>query len=75
MGVVAVGVATGAEAAVGIAAVAWLCWPRGVWSTGSDCREAPAEAWGGLDSFTDDSAAESRDVVERRSSITWKCET
>ena len=41
---------------------------------GIDCRDAPNEAWGGLDSFTEDSAADSRDEVECRSSITWKCD-
>ncbi len=62
-----VGVATAADAAVGVAAVAWLCcWLRGsgVWSVGIDCRDAPNEAWGGCDSFTDDSEADSRDEVE-----------
>ena len=70
----AVGVTTATEAAVGVAAVAWLCWPRGVFSTGIDCRDAPNEAWGGLDSFTEDSTTDSRDEVEYRSSITWKCD-
>ena len=71
MGVAKVGVATGADAAVGVAAVAWVCcWPRGVWLEGIDCRDAPKEAWGGWDSLTEDS----RDEVECRSSITWKRE-
>ena len=67
--------ATGADAVVGVAAVAWVCcWPRGVWLMGIDCRDAPKEAWGGWDSLTEDSEAESRDEVECRSSITWKRE-
>ena len=71
MGVAA---ATGAVgvAVVGVAAAAWLCccWLRGVRSTGIDCRDAPKEARGGLDSFTEDSTADSRDEVESLSSIT-----
>ena len=48
MGVAKVGVAIGADAAVGVAAVAWVCcWPRGVWLMGIDCRDDPKEAWGG----------------------------